>query len=394
MRILQVIPVFSDAFGGPVTVVRSISKELAKRHEVAVYTTTALDSRHDFDPKEEEVDGYRITYFKRTLKPLCYSGLLGQLNLSSGMMKAVKENLTRFDVVHMHSWQQFPDIMVHHYATKYGVPYILQAHGSVPKIMTKQMMKRLHDVLFGFRLLRNASKVIALNQVEAVQYRCMGVHEEKIVIIPNGIDLSEYADLPLKGSFKKQFGLKEDEKIVLCLSRIHKIKGIDILVKAFADVIKKLDDIRLVIVGPDDGYLSEIEALIKALKIEDNVLITGPLYGRDKLEAYVESDVYVLPSRYETFPMSVLEAYACAKPVICSRVLGLKDLVIDGVTGILVESGNSEQLANSILSLLNDNDESRVMGLRGKLFSEKNFSVQKVVNRLEQLYGRACAIVS
>ena len=102
----------------------------------------------------------------------------------------------------------------------------------------------------------------------------MGVPEEKIAIIPNGIDLSEYASLPPEGSFKKKFGIKEKEKIVLYLGRIHKIKGIDILVKAFANVIKKLDSVRLVVVGPDDGYLSELQALIKALRIEDNVLIT------------------------------------------------------------------------------------------------------------------------
>lgn len=134
MRILQVIPVFSDSFGGPVTAVRSISKELAKKHEVAVYTTAALDSKHDFDPKEEEINGYHVVYFPRTLRTLCYIGFLGQLNLSLGMFKAVKKDMKKFDVVHVHSWQQFPDILVHHFATKFQVPYILQTHGSIPEL--------------------------------------------------------------------------------------------------------------------------------------------------------------------------------------------------------------------------------------------------------------------
>ena len=156
-------------------------------------------------------------------------------------------------------------------------------------------MKWVYDVLFGYRLLRDASKVIALSTVEAEQYRAMGVPEEKIAIIPNGIDLTEYANLPLKGSFKKKFGIDEDEKIVLYLGRIHKIKGIDILVRAFAEIIEKLDDVKLVIVGPDDGYLGEIETQIKSLNIKNKVLIPGPLYGEDKLAAYVDADVYVLP---------------------------------------------------------------------------------------------------
>jgi len=87
-------------------------------------------------------------------------------------------------------------------------------------------------------------------------------------------------------------------------------RRVDVFVKAFANVIEKLDDVRLVVVGPDDEYLGELRALVKALRMEDKVLITGPLYGEDKLEAYVDADVYVLPSRYETFPMG-LEAYAC-----------------------------------------------------------------------------------
>jgi glycosyltransferase involved in cell wall biosynthesis len=245
----------------------------------------------------------------------------------------------------------------------------------------------LYDVVFGYRLLRDASKVIALTEIEAEEYVQAGVPRSKIAIIPNGIDLSEYADLPPKGCFKKRFGIKGDEKIVLFLARIHKIKGVDILVRAFADVIKKLDDVRLVVVGPDDGYLGELESLIRALKIEDKVLIVGALYGRDKLEAYVDADLYVLFSRYETFPMTVLEAYACGKPVIASMVGGLNDLVVDGVTGFLVKPGDVKQLACSILSLLDGNCRAEEMGLRGKQFVKENFTIEKVTADLEKVYG-------
>lgn len=142
------------------------------------------------------------------------------------------------------------------------------------------------------------------------------------------------------------------------------------------------------VVGPDDGYLVELEALIKALKIEDNVLIAGPLYGRDKLEAYVDADVYVLPSRYEIWGMTVLEAVACGKPVVASRLGGLMDLVVDGVTGYLFEPGDVEQLAKHILSLINDCNRAEGMGLRGKQFVKENFIIENVTDRLEQLYHK------
>jgi glycosyltransferase involved in cell wall biosynthesis len=95
----------------------------------------------------------------------------------------------------------------------------LQVHGSLPRIGAKQQLKWIYDVLFGYRLLRDASKVIALTRVEAEQYRRMGVPEEKIAIIPNGIDLSEYAELPPKGVFKKKFNIPEDRKIILYLGQ-------------------------------------------------------------------------------------------------------------------------------------------------------------------------------
>jgi len=92
------------------------------------------------------------------------------------------------------------------------------------------------------------------------------------------------------------------------------------------------------------------------------VLITGPLYGGDKLEAY-----------------------ACGKPVIASKVGGLKDLVINRETGLLVDLENVEQLARDILHLWNDNGRAEEMGLKGKRFVE-NFAIEEIVNRLEKLY--------
>jgi len=259
----------------------------------------------------------------------------------------------------------------------------LQAHGSLPRIGAWRKLKWFYDALFGYKLLRDASRVIALSRVEAEQYRCMGVPEEKIAIIPNGIDLSEYANLPPKGSFKKKFGIKEEEKIVLYLGRIHWIKGVDILVKAFANVIKKLDNIRLVIVGPDDGYLSELRALIKALRIENKVIIAGPLYGRDKLEAYVDADVYVLPSRYEIFSMSVLEALACGTPVILTENCGIAEYFRDKA-GLVVKP-DSNHLGEALLEMLLNQDKQKVFRENCKTVMQK-FNISETVSKLEKVY--------
>lgn len=174
---------------------------------------------------------------------------------------------------------------------------------------------------------------------------------------------------------------------MLYLGRIHRIKGIDILVKAFAGVIEKLDDVRLVVVGPDDGYLGELEGLIKALKIEDNVLISGPLYGRHKLEAYIDADVYVLPSRYEIWGMTVLEAIACGTPVILTENCGIAEYFKDKV-GLVVKP-DSKHLGEALLEMLLDWERQNAFRENCKTVAEE-FNISKTVSSLEKVYRSQC----
>jgi glycosyltransferase involved in cell wall biosynthesis len=242
--------------------------------------------------------------------------------------------------------------MVHHYATKYKVPYILQAHGSLPRIMQSEHLKLIIDIALGNKILKDASKVIALSKSEAIQYNSLGVPHRKIVIMPNALDLSEFANLPAKDSFKNKMGINVDDQIILYLGRINRIKGIDLIVEAFSKAIDILGHVKLVVVGPDDGYLNELASLVKNLDLQDSVLITGPLYGNDKLEAYVDAHILILPSKYETFPVSVLEALACGTPIILSRNCAVADYFRDRV-GLIVKP-DSNHIKEALLKMFID----------------------------------------
>ena len=388
MKILQVVNAYYPPYGsgGAAFVAHNISKALAKRgHEVTVFTTNALDGNRLFRPSENPSynAGVEIYYFGNVVYETSH-----HIYFSRGLVSAVKKNIVEYDIVHLHEYRSYISLVTNHYAKKRNVKYVLQPHGQLPKIMAKQRLKWIYDILFGYRLLRDASKVVALTSMEAEQCKRMGVSEEKIAIIPNGIDLSEYADLPTRGAFRKKFGIDEDEKIVLYLGRIHRIKGLDILAKAFANIVQKLDDVRLVIAGPDDGYIGELEGLTKALNIENNVLMSGPLHGAEKLEAYVGADVCVLPSRYETFPIGLLEAYASGRPVVASSAGGLRELVIDGVTGLLVKPEAVKHLAYATLWMLDNTNMARKMSVEGRRLVEVFFSMEQVADELERLYYR------
>ncbi|MCK4348853.1 MAG: glycosyltransferase, partial [Thermoplasmatales archaeon] len=269
---------------------------------------------------------------------------------------------------------------------KYNIPYIIQAHGSVLPIFQKQRLKNFFDLMFGYRIIRHAAKTIALTKTEAEQYRKMGVDENKIKIVSNGIDLSEYDNLPTSGEFRGKYGIRDDEKIILYLGRIHQIKGVDLLVEAFADLVNQMGAVKLVIVGPDDGFLPTLKAQIEDLKIGDKILLTGPLFERDKLEAYVDTDVYVLPSVYETFPVTVLEACACGTPVIVTDRCGIADIV-DKV-GYVVEY-DKDQLKDAIFKVLSDEGLRRRFGKEGWKLIGEEFGWSTIINKIEKIYKDA-----
>ena len=385
MKILQVTKFFKPSWesGGPARVVYEISKKLVERgHEVTVYTTDGFKSRLDVEKnKPVDVDGIRTYYFRNLSSYLTRKMLLP---IPYYLPIVARKEIRDFDVIHTHEYRNMPAVVVHHYATKYGIPYILQTHGSVLPFFQKQRLKKIFDRFFGYRILRDASKIIASTKIEAEQYKQMGVNEDKIEIVPNGIDLSEYDNLPERGKFRKRYSIKEDKKMILYLGRIHKIKGIDLLVKAFSDLIKESDDVRLVIVGPDDGFLSTLKKQIEDLNISNRILFTGLLPEKDTFGAYVDADVYVLPSVYETFPVTVLEACACGTPVIVTDRCGIADIVNNNV-GYVVEY-NKDQLQDAIFKILTNVELRRYFGEGGKKLVREKFSWNIVVEHLEKIY--------
>ena len=384
MKILQVIPYFHPAyaFGGPVKVAYQIARELVKRkHEVVIYTSDAKDlsSRLSSDPVEV-VDGIRVHYFRNlALMPIEKSKLF----ITPQIIPSVRKEVKKFDIIHLHEYRTFQNIIAHHYARKYDVPYVLQAHGSLSRMMVKRRLKWLYDVFFGYRLLSDASKVISLSRVEAEQYMGIGVPLEKITVIPNGIDLSECDYLPPKGSFRRKLFIDDDERIVLYLGRIHQSKGLDLLAEAFSVVLKHLSNARLVIVGPDDGYAATFSKLLSDLGIEESVLLTGFVKEKEKLSALLDSDVFVTPN-FSGFPATFLEACITGTPIITTTKADELGWIHDNV-GLVVEY-SPMKLAEAITFILINREIAEKIGDKAKRFVLNEFSLEKTIGKLEKLY--------
>ncbi len=388
MKIAQVIstPPFAWARGGPARNVYGLSKALAKRgHEVAILSTDL------YEPKKRQprgknptyIDGIQVFRFRYFSDWLAWKhGIL----ISPGLIVHLRNHLVEYDVVHLQELLSVHAIATATHCQKCGVPYVLSARGSVPRLKEKKGLAWFFDNIGGSRSLRYASKIMALTKIEAEQFQSMDISEDKIEIIPNAIDLSEFEKLPQRGTFRRKHNLDGKDKLVLYLGRIHKIKGIDLLAKAFAELSRNVDGARLVIAGPDDGYLSTLKVMVRELKIEEKVLFTGPLYERDKMEAYVDADVYVLPSTYEVFGITILEAWACGTPVITTDRCGIAGFV-DKV-GYVVEH-NREQLRDVIVKALSDEELRKKLGDEGRKLVMEEFTWDAIVERVENLYEDA-----
>lgn len=382
MKILQVIPYFYPAwsFGGPVRCVFHLSRELAKRgHEITVYTTNAFDTKRNFKIRTPRtfINGILVHYFRNV-------GNLRGLYISPSILRSARNELKKFNVIHMHEFRSFQNIVFHYYCNKLEKPYVLTAHGTVPRTIEKFVLKKLYDYTFGFDILKDARKLIALSTEEAQQFMSVGIKEDNIIVIPNGIDLDSFFHPPALLSFKKKFGIPDANRIILYMGRIHKQKGLNFLLNAFSKVQDL--DVVLVIAGPDQGYLHSLKKRAHELGISDKIIFPGLLTGSDRVSAYRDSYLIVYPSIQECFPLVPLEAAALSKPSIVTEGGVIAELVKNNDFGLSVPYGEAFLLKDAILTLLNNEKLAKQMGTRGKDFVTKNFSWEKIVTQIENIY--------
>lgn len=387
MKILQIVCYFYPAwaYGGPPRNVFGLCQELVKRgHDVTVYTTDAYDSRHRIKEKKETVDGIKIRRFPNISNYLAWNH---RIFLTPGMISEVRDNIKNYDIVHLNDYRTLQNLLVHHYARKNDIPYVLQARGSLVNLITKQRLKTIFDNVGGKNLLRDASQLIALAPVEVEDYKNLGVSTDKIDVVPNGIDLAQFENLPRRGSFKQKHNLTDKNQVVLFLGRIHKRKGIDLLISAFAGLTKEFNNARLVIAGPDDGYLPVLKKLTKDLELEDRIIFVGPLFGEEKIAAYVDADVFALTSSAEAFGVTILEAMACGTPVVVSDDCGIAD-VVKNKAGLVVPN-EKEPIRQALYTLLADAKMRQQFGQAGRALIWQNYSWSNIAKQMEQVYQKA-----
>jgi glycogen(starch) synthase len=177
-----------------------------------------------------------------------------------------------------------------------------------------------------------------------------------------------------------------DRPELLCLGRVVPDKGFDLVIDALASIVRVVPDVRLTIAG--DGIdRPGLEEQARRLKVDDRIAVAGWVAPHKILELINTATIVIVPSRwFEPAPLVAIQAAHMGRPVVGARTGGIPELVVDGVTGVVVEKDDSEAIARAVIHLLGNPDQARAMGERGKARARSMFGWRRCIDAYEALY--------
>jgi len=384
MKILHVIANLASRYGGPPKACFEMAKATARLgHDISIFTT------NQDGPTRLRVPIGQILYkgdVKIKYFPIQKPRFWG---FSFPLAIELKKVIKCFDIVHIHSLYLFHGMISGYYCRRYNVPYLIRPHGTLDPFIYKRhrFRKSLMEFLFEQQNFNYAHAIHFTTEEEMKLATTSNLMlKPKGIVVPLGIELSEYKNLPEYGTFRAKYPEINGKKIILFLGRINFKKGLEILIKAYSKITNLRSDVHLVIAGPDNnGFEKRVKEWLKDKALLDRTTFTGMLYGKEKLSVLRDADAFVLPSYSENFGLSVIEAMACGLPVIISdRVNIWGEVSKKGAGKVIPCDGN--QLAKSIIELLDNKDLAKHMGLKGKALVSDHFEWSKIASKLENVY--------
>lgn len=354
-------------FGGTETASYNLAKAFAKRgHEVLVITT--WDSGLPQKTIENNFLIHRLRFFRSRI--LKYLGLI---------LYSIKTLLIL---------RKFEPDIIHGQAVYMGVPaFISKMVIKKPYVLWLQgsdiYLPKLYEGLTFKLVLNQADAIIALtyDMREEVRKLC----NREILVIPNGVDLERFRALS-KVEARRKLQLNADSKIIIFVGNLYQIKGVRYLIEEMKVIKQECPEVQLLLVG--DGVDRRVlEQLVDKLNLGQCVTFIGAIPNERVPDYLCASDLFVLPSFSEGFPVTFLEAMACGLPILATRVRGLPEIIRDGENGFLVEPRSGIQLAEKALFILR-NDNMRDMMSRNNIGQVCRYSWDSVSSNLEEVYSR------
>ena len=298
--------------------------------------------------------------------------------------RMIKNIVEDADIVHLMNHWTFLNVLVYLIAHRLKKPYVICPAGSLPIYGRSKFIKMLYNWIVGKKIIRNASKCIAIGTNEISQFQAYGVDADKVLLIPNGINHEDFQESD-EVDFKKKYGLINCP-FILFVGGLGYIKGPDMLLRAFCNIKDEFQDYHLVFVGPDKRMLSKLRDIVAEFGMEQKVHFLGYLGGIDKIMAYYASELLAIPSRHEAMSIVVLEAGITGTPVLITEQCGFSEVA--DVGGGRVVPASVEGLRNGLIEILSNPVKLKSMGANLKNFIYANFTWNIIVDRYLELYSK------
>ena len=371
--------------GGIARVVNDLSKRLIKDgHEVTVITYKEGDVPYFEIDKGVKV--YRVDNFM--INANNFIDWVMQLNFN--MIAKAGEIIAKegkFDVIHAHDWLVA-------YSAKtlkeaYNIPIVSTIHATEAgrnSGIREAEQKYINDT--EWMLTYESTEVIVnSNYMKCELQRLFGLPFEKINVVPNGVNITNYASLERDYEFRRRYAM-DNEKIILFMGRLVYEKGVQYLIGAMPKILEHYHDAKLIITGRG-GMIDELRQEVQNLGLGNKVYFTGYLNGKDVGKMYKAADVAVFPSTYEPFGIVALEAMQAEVPVVVSDIGGLNEIVEHRQTGMKSYCGNSNSIADSVLELLFDHQLATNVVKKAKAKVRNEYNWNKIAQDTHFTYQKA-----
>ena len=396
-RVLHVIPSVSDKRGGPSFVLRKMTDALAHQGFSIDVATTNDDGRELSQTAlgvPLKTNG-NVTYFYFPRQTYIYQ-------FSMPLALWLYRNVANYDLVHIHAVFAFPTLIAAIIARWRGIPYIIRPLGILNTwgmTQRRPLLKRVSFFLMESRILRSAAAVHLTSQLELTEVSLLDKSTARRATQPGYASKSVVIPEPAELTFQNGNGAEgndewpefQDKRIVLYFSRIDRKKGLDLLLPAYAAVLKHNPDLLLVIAGNGEkSFIDELKGIADQLGISKQVMWLGFIRGQRKLSLLRRADIFVLPSYGENFGVAVLEAMASGTPVIITDRVGLHDTISDQDAGLVIPC-EVPALVDALTRVLGDAELRARVTANALRLVRTTYSEKTVTLQLVQLYGKCCA---
>lgn len=384
MRVLHVIPSLSPSSGGPSFALPAMVSSLSGHStQITIATTDDDGPGKRLDPssasamtKIHQADVLRFpkqTEFYKVSLPL---------------RKWVRRHVHEFDLVHIHSVFSFASLAAGRAAQAHAIPYIVRPLGVLNRWgmeNRRRLIKALSFKLLDLPMLQKAAAMHYTSQMElqeAARFNLNNIQR----LIPIGLDLSSFDRLPDKKVFSEVYPETAKTRNLLFLSRIDVKKGLDLFILAFAQLVLRHQNLRLIICGDGDArWIAQLKTLAQTAGVAEHITWTGQVSGDLRLAAFASSEIFCLPSHSENFGIALLEAMAAGLPCVSSKGVALA-MEASPKDAVRLAENDPAAIAHVIEGLLESPADRQHLSQNARALARQDYSLESMGLALHQLY--------